>query len=156
MTKKYPWETKWTTRAKTAINFMSSNPSIIDLGGGQGEIYGLLAGDCNYTSIDLERWNEHTIVADLNKEFPVIEPAQFVLCLGTIEYIVDAEHFLKNIKSYSNRLIISYRKHSNGGMDRNNFFDFAQFKQKLYEAGWEIICSKKITKIEKVFFCKHD
>lgn len=154
MTKEYPWKVKWTARSQKAIDFMPENPSIIDLGGGRGEICDLLLGKCDYTSIDLELWNEHTIKADLNKEFPELQPAQFALCLGTIEYIDSPENFLRNIKKYSSRLIISYREKSQGGMPRKNNLSFMEFELLMMNAGWSIICHRRIDALERIYFYK--
>ena len=146
--KQYPWKIKWTTRAKVAIKFMPVNPSILDLGGGQEEVFNLLDGKCEYLSLDLEAWGPNTIKFDFNsgKEYPELKERQFILCLGTIEYVNDPFYFLKQTRKYSQRLIITYRKFSNGGMMRKNNLRFKDVERMLRRAGWSVLATKTITK----------
>lgn len=153
---KYPWKVEWTDRAKEAAKFIPSYAGVVDLGGGLGELYKALKEPMDYFSIDLERWNDHTIKADFNKgEFPHngYMLSQFVTCLGLLEYIENPKEFLSKIRIYADRLIITYRKSSNGGMERKNNFDYDKLEWLLGRAGWEILIKKRIKNGDRLYFC---
>jgi hypothetical protein len=155
--KEYPWKTTFTDRAIYVSNFIPKNSSVLDIGGGLGELNNYL-NNAEYNSIDIEKWNDFTIKADLNnkKEFPKIkEKRDFVICLGIIEYIKDASFFLYKMKEYSNTMIISYRRNTNGGMERKNNFDILEFKWLLEDVGWKVLFNKKIKTGDYIFFCSN-
>jgi hypothetical protein len=151
---KYPWDIKWTARTIEVAKFIPDYASVVDLGGGLGEIYEYLKVP-RYLSIDIERWNDHTIKANFNKgEFPDLGiKRQFVLCLGTLEYIIKPEEFLCKANQYANKMILTYRISSNGGMERKNNFDFETLRKLIENSGWEIITEKRITGGDRLFFC---
>lgn len=150
----YPWKVRWTERAEEAGKFLAADTSVIDLGGGMGEFHKQLRGKCYYLSLDREPWTEYTQKCDFNKEkLPDYPPFQFIVCLGTIEYLEQPEQFLKDIKKYGDKLVVSYREKSNGGMDRKNNFEFAEFEKKIAEADWEILANKKIKTSDRIYYC---
>jgi len=152
--KMYPWKERWDFRAKIAVSKIPKGSSIIDLGGGLGEVYKAMGGECRYVSIDLRSWNDLTVVGDFNKgEFPEIYgKADFVVCLGILEYIEDPMYFLNEIKKYSDKLILSYREKSCGGMDRKNNLSYIELGEFLKFSGWKLEASKKVRKSEMIYF----
>jgi hypothetical protein len=153
---KYPWKVEWTDRAREAAKFIPSYAGVIDLGGGLGELYKALKDPMDYYSIDLERWNDHTIKADFNKgEFPCHGSmvVQFVTCLGTLEYIENPKSFLSEIRKYADRLVISYRKSSSGGMERKNDLTFEMLENLLQRAGWEVLAKRRVKHGDRIYFC---
>jgi hypothetical protein len=154
--KEYPWKTKFTDRAIYVSNFIPKNSSVLDIGGGLGELNNYL-DNAEYNSIDIEKWNEFTIKADLNKkEFPKIkEKRDFVICLGIIEYIEDPSFFLYKMREYSDIMIISYKRNTNGGMERKNNFDILEFKWLLEDVKWKVLFDKKIRTGDHIFFCSN-
>jgi len=154
--KKYPWKVQWTNRAFEASKFIPEYSSVVDLGGGMGGIYNYLKTS-RYLSIDLEKWNDHTVKADFNKgqfpDFGLIK-RQFVICLGTLEYIENPEEFLSKIDKYANRFILTYRRNTKGGMERKNNMEFEELRELLLKTNWEIVVEKKIRYGDRLFFCK--
>jgi len=153
--KEYPWRERWNYRAGVAVNKIYDDSSIIDLGGGFGEVYQAMGGKCEYVSIDLKPWTDLTVVADFNKgEFPDVKKADFVVCLGVIEYIEKPFYFLKKIHKYGNRMVISYREKSCGGMDRKNNLSYMEFREILESAGWHILSEDRVRNSEIIFRLK--
>lgn len=151
---KWPWKVEWTERAKLAAKFIAADTSVIDLGGGQGEFYKHLKGKCYYLALDIKPWTEFTQVCDFNKdELPNFPPFQFIVCLGTVEYIEKPEEFLAGIKKYSDKLVVSYRESSNGGMDRKNNLKYEEIEKMIEDAGWEILANKKVKNGDRLYYC---
>jgi hypothetical protein len=152
---KYPWDIRWTKRAKEIASFIPSFASVIDIGGGLGELYNEIVLPVRYTSLDIEEWNDQTIIVDLNGEnWPELKESQFVVCAGILEYIEIPKTFLLKLREYSDRLILTYRLNSNGGIERRNELDFDTVKRLLKESGWDIVVEKKLSRIESIYFCK--
>ncbi|MFZ3032239.1 MAG: hypothetical protein WA082_04340 [Candidatus Moraniibacteriota bacterium] len=153
MKKEYPWKMKWTKRTMAALQFVTENASVVDLGGGLGEVHDLRP-DLYYLSIDREKWNEYTVVADMEKELPDIgHKRDFVLSLGAIEYMGDPERFLSEIEKYGKSLVISYR-YGPINMGRKNQMTIGEFIKMLKRSNWEIISEIKISTIERIWYCR--
>ena len=151
---KFPWSVKWTERAIEAAKFIPADTSVIDLGGGQGEFYKQLKGKCYYLALDTKPWTEFTQVCDFNKdELPNFPPFQFIVLLGTLEYIEKSAEFLAKIKKYGDKMIMSYRESSNGGMDRKNNLKYEEVEKMLGDSGWEILAKKRITNGDRLYYC---
>lgn len=143
---------KWTKRAKAALELVPENASVVDLGGGLGEVHDLRP-DLKYVSIDREQWTKETVVADIEKEFPDIgEERDFVLSLGVIEYMGDPERFLEEIGKYAKDLIISYR-FGPINMGRKNQMTLEEFKALLEKSRWHIILEKPVSEIQCIWYC---
>lgn len=149
----YPWSIEWARRQELAAKVIRNNSSVLDLGGGQNNIRRKI-NYRSYTSIDLEKWTDFTVVADLNKEFPDLGSFDYILSLGLVEYLTDPRDFLSKIQKYGDTLVISYRLNSNGPMERSNHLTFSEFEEILGER-WRIIQVVVINKIEKLYVCEN-
>lgn len=153
--REYPWRERWVKRMKIASGLVPCGTSVTDLGGGLGDLYWSMRGECDYVSIDLKPWTDKTLVADFNRgEFPPVRKADFIVCLGLIEYIEYPETFLESIKKYGDVLVISYRTDSDGGMTRKNRMGFFAFWELLVKSGWKIETALPISGIETIFKAK--
>jgi len=151
---KWPWKVAWTERTKQAAKFIPADTSVIDLGGGLGEFYKYLKGKSYYLALDQKEWTEFTVKCDFNKdELPAYPPFQFIVCLGTLEYIENPEKFLNDIRKYSDKLVITYRENSNGGMDRKSNLNYEELEKLLEKNGWEILTKKRVNKGDRLYYC---
>lgn len=173
----YPWaEKKWTDRVKAVADIIrkdqTSFVSVVDLGGGLGELYKYLYDGTIYTSIDLKPWTDQTIVSDFNKdEYPdlgsFIEP-KYVVAQGIIEYIKNKRLFFKSIRKYGDTLILTYRIWSTRQREKlktehpkikvKEQISFDELKLILKKNGWKV--EKTIrhlagaNAVEKIFVCR--
>jgi hypothetical protein len=152
----YPWKVRWTERAREAAGIIPNYATVIDIGGGMGGLYQELVFPKRYVSIDVSEWNNMTIKADLNSNnWPDLGfKAQFAVSLGVIEYIKSPDSFLANAREYSDRLIISYRRNTNGGIERKNNLEYFEFELILKMSGWDLIFSKKVKTGGMLYYCK--
>lgn len=148
---------RWDGRTRLIAKIIPEGVSVIDLGGGFGNLFRHLKNCQNYVSLDVKNWTDATIKADFNKgEFPDIKPEfQMIVCQGILEYIEKPEEFLNKIKKYGSRLLITYRPiagHKDTGIYKNSMSAIEAVK-KIKGAGWEIIFSREIIGTQKLFYC---
>lgn len=146
----YPWKVTWTKRAKAAASLVGQCNYVIDVGGGRGHLKEVLKPK-RYVSIDLDKWTEETVVADLNYGCPILEPCDTIFCLGVIEYIENPDQFLTELHKYGDDMVISYRLKSEGGMPRQNEFTFKEFEDTLLWNHWHIVEYKELSSLERVY-----
>ena len=173
----YPWgEMEWTERTKAVADIIrkdqTSFVSVVDLGGGLGNLYKYLYDGTIYTSIDLKQWTDQTIVADFNKaEFPDIDiriEPKYVVAQGVIEYIKRKGLFLKGIRKYGDTLILTYRTWSPAQWDEQKKelhklgvktrISYDDLKLLLKKSGWKIEKTIRHMRskqgVEKIFVCR--
>lgn len=61
-----------------------------------------------YIPCDLFKRNEKTFVIDLNKEIKYLPNSDYCIFSGVLEYLLDLEYVLKEVKKYSKNIIFSY------------------------------------------------
>ena len=129
--------------------------SVLDLGGGLGNLCNCLEGKCcHYISIDKECWTDRTIKADFNKgEFPDLSGQRVIVCQGVLEYLNDPEGFLDKIKKYGGIMLLTYwLGESNDGMKVNSM-GMQELKEMLSRTGWKVVFSRTISSNQKLFYC---
>lgn len=160
--KDYPWgNNKWKVRTEFIAKLIPFGSSVLDLGGGLCHLEPYLL-NCKYTSVDLEKWAEETIVADLGaKELPEIKAHQYIVAQGVLEYIPNGERFLRNIRKYGQVLILTNRR-----WEKNDWRDiprvqrnFGDVSRMLKVSGWKVMFSRVLSRskglpIEKVMICR--
>lgn len=157
---KYPWGNKeWKTRTLKIARLIPAGSSLVDIGGGKGNLYKYLKA-VRYFTIDNAPWTDETIVADFNKgEYPNLPTSQFVVAQGIIEYMEKPKEFLQAMKKYGDILIITYRTFP--GADKAHGAWRFKAAPKLFEktlgwTGWRIEFSSGISAVEKIYYCTHD
>lgn len=138
----YPWRkaVSWTKRTRTIAELIPGGHSVLDIGGGMGNLAKVLSGATHYLSIDNKPWTSHTIVADLNFSFPdVVLPGPVcIVAQGIIEYIRNPIVFLENLQKYGDTLILSYRRPADAPMTRHCNVSFAMMHDFIKASGWKI------------------
>lgn len=175
--KEYPWKVQWTLRNKRVGELvMTVKPkSVLDIGGGLGELKKYISKKIDYVSIDIEKWTDDTIVADINKELPDIEMRiDAIVVQGTIEYVTNPKKFLEEIKKYGYKLFITYRldnkdeseetkkvkEDMRARMDENGFdiqrndYSIVEIENIIKESGWRIVEKIKGKGNERIYYCK--
>jgi len=155
----YPWTKKtrngWNIRSKIIAEIFFKNIRVLDIGGGLGNIRKFLNG-CKYTSIDLQKWNKNTIVADMNKESPDIGKYDVIICQGVLEYIDDINDFLDKINKYGDTLILTYRVRNKKCPVNRNDIDLGMIRKSLRSNNWNI--EKEVqgmVRSETIYYCKY-
>ena len=146
----YPWKMTWDARAYLAASMAGTCCRVIDIGGGLGTIKRVMNPQ-EYVSIDLEKWTDDTVVADLNITFPELQSCDCIMCLGVLEYISDSDLFLTSLHQYGAKMVMSYRRFSKGGMDRANEYTFDEVRALLERNGWEIIRTEMLHANEQIY-----
>ncbi len=153
MEKKYPWEKKWTARTKEVAKFIPIYATVLDIGGGLCELYDHLECPLIYNSLDIEEWTNHTIKADLNKEFPKVGTYQYCVVAGVLEYIDNPPIFLQKVSEHSNIMILTYRNNTKGGMPRKNNL-MPEHLESIISVYWEILVRKDLPTTDTLYFCR--
>jgi FkbM family methyltransferase len=146
-------------RAELAAAHIPARSRILDLGAGLMSMALLLKAGSTYTPVDIIRYADATVLADLNDgQFPKGE-WDCALTLELLEYIHDVPSLLARIRNVAGRLIFTYRCAEEGAdptprRARGYFNDFHQeaLLAMLDTAGWEI---KKVERHEPytLFVC---
>ena len=154
----YPWKVKWTKRNNIIGKLIKQGESVLDIGGGLGELKKFIKPS-NYVSFDVKKWNDDTIVTDLNETFPKLNiKFDVMVCQGILEYIKNPLFFLSGIREYSNRLILTYRSGDGKGypMDRLNNYNIRDVLFVLECTEWTVVEIKdSIVKSEVIYICEH-
>jgi hypothetical protein len=108
----------WQDRAEAAIHLLRTlwkdegrpaSPRIADLGCGNQRLKPLvlaLAADASYTGYDLRPQDPTTVPLDLERELPPPR-VDVAFCLGVVEYLRDAEGFLRRLAATADHAIFS-------------------------------------------------
>lgn len=163
LAKEYPWGREpWLRRTKIIGKMIPEGASVLDLGGGLGHLFAELKEPRHYRSMDIEKWNDLTIVADFNEgEYPETgRTFQYIVAQGILEYISKPADFLKNIKKYGDILILTYRRYVPGEwrVERKEY-TYADVNEALARTGWERIMETSLGDdgngpIEKIMLCR--
>jgi hypothetical protein len=152
----YPFDNVlWDSRTKKIAKIIPENSSVIDLGAGKQNLKKFLITPSRYVPIDKFELSPDTIVADFNlDQYPDVEPADFMVAQGIIEYLDEPEKFLQRIRKYGDRLVITYREQfGSPGMERKNSFTFTELIDMLEGAGWKVARSIEFTSRHAIFEC---
>lgn len=129
-------------RIEAVAHLLPRTGSVIDVGAGTMALFRKMPMAVTYTPVDLVRYSQATVLADLNQaQFPEGHWDCAVL-LETVEFIHDAAWLLHMIKSAADHLIMTYRGPTGPDTaDRRsagyvNDFTDGQLRQLLRAAGW--------------------
>ncbi|MDD5068068.1 MAG: methyltransferase domain-containing protein [Candidatus Pacebacteria bacterium] len=152
----YYWnEKEWKERTRAIARLIPACATVIDLGGGQGNLCKYLKNPIQYILIDQLELTDRTIMADFNNgEFPNAGQFQFIVCQGIVEYIIEPARFLKRIRKYGKIMIMTYREEKRDQPFRINHFSIPEIKS-IIQNDWEIVFSKNVagSHKEKLFYC---
>lgn len=104
------WDyTIWNKRTGVALEMLDEDvKSILDLGAGGMHAKNYIDKSVKYYPVDYCQRFEETIVCDLNDhQFPDIQ-VDCILALGILQYVQDADWFIKMICTHCNSVIFSY------------------------------------------------
>lgn len=135
---RFPWgEGKfWKERNDLIASNIQENESVLDLGGGLCFLAEHVSG--RYVSLDREIWTNVTIRADFNNgEYPDVGYFGTVVCQGLLEYLCHPVDFLKTIRKYGERLLLTYQLGPSEG--RVIDLTFEALEELLTDAGWKIV-----------------
>jgi 2-polyprenyl-3-methyl-5-hydroxy-6-metoxy-1,4-benzoquinol methylase len=153
---KYYWKGKeWSNRLRLIADIIPENASVIDIGGGECNLFEKLNNPRQYVSLDKVVLNDRTIMVDFNTDdFPNLGKFQFIVCQGIIEYIVDPVVFFDNVKKYGKIMIATYRESKKLQPFRYNYFIIEEIKE-IISREWTIVFSKDVKGAhkEKLFYC---
>ena len=132
-------------RAAIARNHISSSDRVLDLGAGLMKVSFHMKSRNTYTPVDLVRFSQSTVLADLNDGgFPEGE-WDCALALALFEHVHDVPALLARIRSAAKRLICIYTCLEDlGDVTRRrelgyfNDYDQATFLGALQSAGWQV------------------
>ena len=132
-------------RVEAVADLLPRIGSIIDIGAGTMALFSKMPIAVAYTPLDLVRYSNATVLADLNQaQFPDGHWDCAVL-LETLEFIHDAAWLLKTIKKAADNLIMTYRVPTGTAMSARrragyfNDFTAKQLRQLLESTGWRDI-----------------
>ena len=129
-------------RVAAIADLLPRNGSVIDIGAGTMALFSKMPIAVAYTPLDLVRYSDATVLADLNQaQFPDGHWDCAVL-LETLEFIHDAAWLLRTVKKAADHLIMTYRVSDETAMaDRRtagyfNDYSAEQLRGLLEAAGW--------------------
>lgn len=103
---KHKW---WKKRNAVIAEMIQDGMCVIDVGAGKQWLKKLIPNTSEYLPVDCVCGSEDTVVYDFNSSYPAPTlVADVVVCSGVLEYIEDVPKFLRIIKSWGNRAILSY------------------------------------------------
>ena len=132
-------------RAKLAAPHLPKSGRVLDLGAGLMAAKRHLDDDADYTPVDLVRYAETTVLADLNEgQFPAGE-WDGVMALEILEYIHDPAALLAKARAGASRLVSTYRCTAPNEPEDSrriagyfNDFDRLGMEALLKAAGWSV------------------
>jgi hypothetical protein len=94
-------------------------------------------------------------VADFNKkQYPRIGVFDQIVCQGILEYIDEPKDFLKAIRKYGGKLIITYKEFAPTDIERRNIFEFYEIEKMLAQTKWSIEEKRKYGSNQQIYICK--
>ena len=116
----------WDSRTIIIGNLIPQNSSVLEFGAGRCVLREHLPSSCSYQPSDIVDRGDNTIVCDLNQEFPILTSHYtHVVFSGVLEYIINIDKLLKELRKHSDFIIASYAT-------TNNVSDYLIRKQ----GGW--------------------
>ena len=137
----------WDARAAAAAQLVPAGTSVLDLGCGPRQaLRTLLPAGCRYFPADMTKWNDETILVDLDKgEYPEGRH-DVTVALGVLCYLHDPARVLRQAALRSSTLIVSFTHprlwESRRGRQRRgwiNHYSHAEFCRLLNSAGWTVV-----------------
>jgi hypothetical protein len=100
----------WDKRNSILGGFIKPNSSVLDIGCGAQTLKGYLPAGCYYQPCDLIKGSPEVIVCDLNAGvYPAVDRQfDYVVCSGVLEYMRDADEFLRRVPQLGRTTLISY------------------------------------------------
>ncbi len=150
------WDCRYKLVSKVINEASFLNPTVLDLGGGDGKLDNYLEPLVEYSIVDMSKRHPDAVVGDFNKnEFPYFEnPFNFVTCLGLIEYIDNPTSFLAHIRRYSGNLILTHNSLGKPIKWQKNWYSPIEMQKMLIDAGWEIQKIIKNGVFENIYICR--
>jgi hypothetical protein len=158
----------WTDRIELMARFIKPGSSVLDMGCGTMALKKYLPPGCSYQSCDVAARESATIVCDFNKnEYPPVKQYDYVFCSGVLEYIHDVPGFLKELRKYSDTVIVSYvatksnnrkRIRKRRGLDWVNHYNFFEIIVVVLRSGYTVqkvmdFATQKIFVLNKLEEC---
>lgn len=101
---------RWGRRAQKAADWLTDAnvAGVLDLGCGTMTLERSLPGFIRYLPCDVVRWDDRTILCDLNRKLPPKVEADAVACLGLLEYLLDPKQVLTELAGRHRVCVTSY------------------------------------------------
>ena len=129
-------------RVAAIADLLPRNGSVIDIGAGTMALFSKMPIAVAYTPLDLVRYSDATVLADLNQaQFPGGH-WDYAVLLETLEFIHDPAWLMQTVKKAADHLIMTYRVPDGTAMavrrTAGYFNDFTaeQLRELLEAAGW--------------------
>jgi len=136
----------WHARSALAAKLLSDCASVADLGCGGMTLETYLLPGTRYLPVDVTRRDERTLIADFNRQPPPSLEAEGVACLGLLEYLYDAESFLRQLRGHYRVAVVSYNptdsiapvpiRRSHAWV---NDYSQSEFETAVANSGWTIM-----------------
>ncbi len=102
----------WPRRYREIVKQIHPGSSILDIGCGTMELKNIIPEGCKYVGLDYIKRDKNTVVCDLNDSkkdlIAITKQFDYSVCSGVLEYIIDADRFVKWISGFSRNVILSY------------------------------------------------
>jgi len=158
MQTKYNWEDhEWKTRTEIISKLVPDGSKVLDMGGGKEHLKKYLRSPKLYKSVDIIKCTRGTVVADLNKEYPVFKTSfDIVIAQGLIEYLESPALFFENAHTYASTLIVTYLEVSSIEAEekgRVTTIRLGEFRKMLNRSGWKILRKISYTPTHHIYLC---
>lgn len=142
----YPFKTgNWLDRYAIISNLIGAHESVLDLGGGQGNLKKYIKAPKKYIIVDKYPLPEVDIVADFNfpETYPDFQGERFgiVVCSGLLEYLQKSsiEMLFKKLHEYSDHVIFSHYERDIPLHLWENNLTHQQISEIRLASGWDVI-----------------
>ena len=100
---------EWDTRTIMIAQLIPPNSTVLEFGAARLVLREYLPTSCSYQPSDIVDRGFNTIVSDLNQEFPnLTRHYTHVVFSGVLEYILDIDKVLNELKKHNDVVIASY------------------------------------------------
>lgn len=111
----------WELRAKYISRILNNPKKVLDLGCANMLLEKHLPADTIYIPCDIQKRGERCLVCDFDHdELPEVNDVSHVVCLGVINYLDNADHFLRQLPKYGAELILVFKPCDLPSFDQGN------------------------------------